>query len=58
MTFLLSFHFYKNINFWSCREWKDDAGMEMRVMQAKQAGKLDEVNGLPSGRYYLVVGGR
>ena len=54
----LSFHFYKNINFWSCREWKDDAGMEMRVLQAKQEGNIEEVKGLPSGRYYLVVGSK
>jgi hypothetical protein len=53
LIFFLSFHFYQNINFWSCREWKDDAGMEMRVLQAKKDGKLEEVMGLPSARYYL-----
>ena len=51
---VLSFHFYQNINFWSCREWKDDAGMEQRTLQTKQEGKIEEVEGLPSGRYYLV----
>jgi hypothetical protein len=53
LIFFLSFHFYQNINFWSCREWKDDAGMEVRVLQAKQDGNLEEVMGLPSARYYL-----
>ena len=58
LVFFLSFHFYKNMNFWSCREWKDDAGMKQRVMQAKQDGKLEEVKGWPSGRYYLATGSR
>jgi hypothetical protein len=58
LVFFLSFHFYQNINFWSCREWKDDSGMEQRVMQAMEDGNLEEVMGLPSGRYYMAVGGR